>query len=518
MIGGRIIKKQEASQKIFYQRVTQKQLSQTLHQETNQQIRADRNSQFKENQSTQALQSNQVQTKTAIYKGQLKLSDAESLNNKNEKGQQNQTVRRVTLQQINNGKQFNRKNQSIQTIKKQQNKLDPQNGNSKIDQNQEEQIVNEIDEKEKSLWKQMINETIVSQLNQIQQINKLNMNFIDINESFAQGGMVLQEHLNNYKDLINYLQLSLPKRSISEITMQQITTSLQKLRLYHLRLDMQYSYLNMKSLRYLETYLSRQNNLTKIHFSLKWCKINPKKIDIIACSLLYKQRLQILKVDLSCNEMGSKGFSLLFERICEYPNLIQFEGDFTMNDIKGEGLSFSAKYFKRMQSLEVLSLNLKLNDIDDKGFTNFSNGIRNMTSLKYLDLQLQTNQISNQGVTTLTESLCALQGLLFLALNLYDNKIPKEKFEYFAKQIIFQKSLIHLELIFERCIMQQNNLICHVNKDINIITNFAHNLINSRKIPFKPYFKICQAVNLSSLRKYFRREILQEIVEFQIFQ
>ncbi|EWS71052.1 hypothetical protein TTHERM_001055649 (macronuclear) [Tetrahymena thermophila SB210] len=425
MISGRIIKKEEATQKIIYQRVSQKLLSQKLDQQPNQNVIAFKNSQFKENDSNLATASNLVSTKSAINQDSLKQSNVQSLNNKNGKNQQQQNERRVTLQLINNGKQFNRKSQSIQMINKQSNKLDSQqkNVNQKNDLNQEEHILNEIDEKEKSLWKQMINETIMSQLNQIQQNNILNMNFIDINESFAQGGMVLQENLNAYKDLINYLQLSLPKRSISEITM----------------LDMQYSYLNMKSLRYLESYLSRQNYLIKIEFSFKWCKINPKKIDIIACSLLYRQRLCILKLDLSCNEMGSKGFSLLFERLCEYPHLLHFEGDFTMNDIKGEGLSLSAKYFKRMKNLEVLSLNLKLNEIDDKGFTNFSNALRNMIQLKYLDLQLQTNQISSQGVTTLTQSLCSLQGLLFLALNLYDNKIPKEKFEYFAKREILQE-------------------------------------------------------------------------------
>ncbi|KAL4427028.1 hypothetical protein ABPG74_000983 [Tetrahymena malaccensis] len=520
MIGGRIIKKQIATQKTISYRVSQKQLSQKLDQDQNEKISIDKNNQYKENKPNSALPSNSVQTNDTLNNDSLKLNNAQPLNNKNNKLQQEQTGRRVTLQLINDGKQFNRKNQSIQMFKKQQNKSDSQqkNGNQKINQNQEELIMNELDEKEKSLWRSIINETISSQLNEIQQRNQLCMNFIDVNESFAQGGMVLQENLNDYKDQINYLQLSLPKRSISEITMQQITTTIQNLTLFHLRLDMQYSYLNMKSLRYLESYLSRQNNLIKIQFSFKWCKINPKKIDILACSLLYKQRLSILKVDLSCNEMGSKGFSLLFERLCEYPNLLKFEGDFTMNDIKGEGLSQSAKYFKRMQNLEVLSLNLKLNEVDDKGFTNFSNALRSMSSLKYLDLQLQTNQISSQGVTTLTQSLCSLQGLLFLSLNLYDNKIPKEKFEYFAKQIILQKSLIHLELVFERCIMQQNNLICHVNKDINIITNFAHNLINTRKIPFRPYFKLCQSINLSPLKKYFRREILQEIIEFQLFQ
>lgn len=57
-----------------------------------------------------------------------------------------------------------------------------------------------------------------------------------------------------------------------------------------------------------------------------------------------------------------------------------------MNDIKGDGLSKSAKYFKRMKTLEMLCLNLKMNGIDDKGFSHFSNALTNHHNLKFLDL------------------------------------------------------------------------------------------------------------------------------------
>jgi len=161
--------------------------------------------------------------------------------------------------------------------------------------------------------------------------------------------------------------------------MQGISKSLNLLeRMWSLSLDMQYSYPSSKSWRLLSGCLEAKcANLRTLKLGFKWCKVDLRKVNNLFSSIQQtSEYLSVLKLDLSFNELGGKGFGCLFERLSTMRGLKLLNIDVTMNDIGSEGLLKASSYLPRFsKTLDSLTLKLKMNKIEDSGFCPFVRGI-----------------------------------------------------------------------------------------------------------------------------------------------
>lgn len=180
-----------------------------------------------------------------------------------------------------------------------------------------------------------------------------------------------------------------------------------------------------------------------------------------------------------------------------------------LNDDLCQGLS---QFLKAQSNLLFLKLNVKWNEISDEGFLSLLPGIfENSSKLRRVELNFDNNRITDVGLLSLTHWMKNLPKLQQFELKMYDNMIDLS-YQMFIEEILKMPYLFSTIFHLGKCIFNEKQIIITKIQYVDVLNKFKKKL-DYREKRRNQMLNIINAIKRSTVKKKFRREIVQEIIE-----
>ena len=180
-----------------------------------------------------------------------------------------------------------------------------------------------------------------------------------------------------------------------------------------------------------------------------------------------------------------------------------------LNDDLCQGLS---QFLKAQSNLLFLKLNVKWNEISDEGLLSLLPGIfENSSKLRRVELNFDNNRITDVGLLSLSHWMKNLKKLQQFELKMYDNMIDLS-YQMFIEEILKMPYLFSTIFHLGKCIFNEKQIIITKIQYVDVLNKFKKKL-NYKEKRINQMLNIINAIKGSIVKKKFRREIVQEIIE-----
>lgn len=324
---------------------------------------------------------------------------------------------------------------------------------------------------------------------------------------------VFLEILEKLPKAMKSLTLQIQKNFLDDRELLGIIRQLHRFRgLLGLRVNLEQNCLSGSYISEFYTNLSLFPHLESLQLNLAWAGINDFSLSNLSSSLSSLSSLTDLDLTLDWNSLTLDSLFGFFAGFhCKPLRFLKLSLVHTgFNDPLCEAL---AHLLEGLPSLLLLRLNLKWNDIADNGLLALLSPIfRASSSLRSLSMNLDNNRVSDLALLALTQRIAFLGQLQDLELRLYDNLIELS-YLAFIEEILRKKSLCSAVFHLGKCIFNERQVIVTKSLYTAPLQELRQRMA-IRRGRRQRLIALILALWNSSLARLYRREILDEIIEF----
>lgn len=339
------------------------------------------------------------------------------------------------------------------------------------------------------------------------------------NFHFNLGSMNLYKYLGIFFEKIDSIQkaisfdFQLQKNFLSDIAIAHFSKKLEKFEnIRHLSLNFEHNYIGGLGLIAFSKALKNFPFLSRLSLNLTWIGIKEIGISKMNESFRMFKSLYKLELLLDWNSLTLPDFLSLIMETSNLQTLVFLNLSFVNTGFNDDFCLALSNFLENLPNLQYLNLNLKWNEITDEGFSNLIQEIfKKGRSLRQVILNLDNNKISDIGLLCLCSVMKLLKNLMDFEIRIYDNLIDLS-YLVFVEEILRQKWLFSSVFHLGKCIYNEDKFIIAKTESSDLLKKLQSNLKFKSTHRKSLLFKI-MAIKSSKLKKIFRREIIDEIID-----
>lgn len=276
-------------------------------------------------------------------------------------------------------------------------------------------------------------------------------------------------------------------------------------------LDLQHNYIGGIGLISLSQSLISLKSLRHLSLDLSWCCIKEFSIEKLGESLRFFEDLAKLELVFDWNSLHFSQYLQLFHDLDNLFTLKYLLLSFGNSDFNDDCCEIIASFIEKLHNLQWLSLNFYWNSIGDAGFANLVRKISESAKfLKRLELNFDNNKISDCGLLCLCSVLRDFEEMTDFSLKMYDNLIDLSFLELVG-EIYKKKSLFSAVFHLGKCIYNEETRIIAKTEGSQLLFALDKRL-KFKALRRKQLFLTIFAIKCSNLRRFYRTEIIEELI------
>ena len=309
------------------------------------------------------------------------------------------------------------------------------------------------------------------------------------------------------------IDLQIPRNFLGDSDLNQIIHNIEKfVELDTLVINLEQNYIGGNGLLNLTKKLELFQYLQKLSMNMSWVGI--KEVSLLNLGISLNKLNYLTDLELSF-DWNSLPMSLMIDFFCKLSGISQLKYlklSFIQTEFNDNLCLGLTNFINIQKNLTLLKLNLKWNEIGDEGFISLLQVIfKENGKLRKLEMDFDNNKITDVGLLTLT---CMLKNLKYLEdfqLKLYENLLDLS-FQVFVEEILRKKSLFSAVFHLGKCIYNEKQIIITKIQYIEVLEKMRK-LLNYKRKKRSQLLYIIGAIKTSRLKKYYRKEIINEIIE-----